>query len=539
MFVSFFQTTAYIVHIHEATGQLKVKSGITLYIANGKLRDAVGSNLYTDEGSKVIFPPTTYIERVLTINGDMIGLDHLYTRGTSILYHTGSLNGNMAAKINSWYQLSSVTVLNTGLIQLINDDYDTIGGLTLWTQYFHMQHVSTMEVSKASTLVSWVYDIEKSGTVTGVGKGYGKKSGPGVGGSCTAGGGAAHGGNGGRGASCSSNYCSGSTSKYDHQCLPFTAGSGGGTCSHGSAGTGGSSFRVVSYDAMFLEGEITMNGVGVAGGGAGSGGSVWMDSDVIEGWGELKADGGNSVGSDCTGCSHTSCCCRHYGGGGGGGRIRTFTGNYTHKVLKHQRYVNGGSGSGSSSAGGIGTFCESGGNVCSGHGTYTSGSCGCNSGYVGNDCQYRCDAATTCSGHGTCSVWGTCVCDRTYVGHRCDSQCHDDTTCSGHGKCTSLGTCVCDACFHGNDCSLSCNGQGQCVGGQCQCNDCYLGEFCESECNEHGSCDINGTCSCTDNWKDAKCTRPGCPSKTSDECSGNGICMAGSGKCYCYPGWAG
>jgi hypothetical protein len=55
--------------------------------------------------------------------------------------------------------------------------------------HFHMQHVSTIEVSKASTLVSWVYDIEKSGNVTGVGKGYGKKSGPGVGGSCTAGGG--------------------------------------------------------------------------------------------------------------------------------------------------------------------------------------------------------------------------------------------------------------------------------------------------------------------------------------------------------------
>jgi hypothetical protein len=30
MFVSFFQTPTYIVHIHEATGQLNVKNGITL-----------------------------------------------------------------------------------------------------------------------------------------------------------------------------------------------------------------------------------------------------------------------------------------------------------------------------------------------------------------------------------------------------------------------------------------------------------------------------------------------------------------------------
>jgi hypothetical protein len=58
---------------------------------------------------------------------------------------------------------------------------------------------------------------------------------------------------------------------------------------------------------MFLEGEITMNGVGVSGGGAGSGGSVWMDSDVIEGWGELKADGGSSVGDDSTSSISSNC----------------------------------------------------------------------------------------------------------------------------------------------------------------------------------------------------------------------------------------
>jgi hypothetical protein len=50
----FFQTPTYIVHIHEATGQLNVKNGITLYIAKDELRDAVGSNLYTDKGSTVI-----------------------------------------------------------------------------------------------------------------------------------------------------------------------------------------------------------------------------------------------------------------------------------------------------------------------------------------------------------------------------------------------------------------------------------------------------------------------------------------------------
>ena len=530
-------------HIDEASGQLKINNGITLYFAMDHLRDSVGCNLYTGDGSTVILPPTTYIEGVMTVNGNLIGLDHLYTRGTSIFTYTGSLIGsNIGTQIAGWYQLSTITILNQGKVQVIDDDYVTNQGLTVITDYFHIQHISTLEVSLSTSLVSLVFDLEKEGTVTGNELGYKKLEGPGAGAACNGGSGAAHGGYGGNGHSCSSGSCPGSKSTYDSKCLPLTAGSGGGTCSHGNAGSGGAAFRVVSIGAMFLEGEITMNGVGASGGGSGSGGSVWLDTEVIEGWGELYADGGDSGGSHCgSSCITYGCCCTHYGSGGGGGRIRTFTGNYTHKVLKHQRSVDGGIGSGSSTAGTAGTLCETSANLCSGQGTFTSGACTCNSGYIGNDCQYHCDPTTTCSGHGTCSVWGTCICNSNYVGHRCDSQCHESTTCSGHGKCTSTGDCVCDPCYHGGDCSMSCNGQGQCVGDECQCDDCHLGKFCESECNGHGSCSgsVNGTCVCTDNWQESKCTRPGCPSKSSQECSGHGVCMAGSGKCYCEPGWAG
>lgn len=511
-------------------------------VADYNLRDGLGSNIYVEAGAKVILPPTCYVEQVMTIKGDVFGLEHLYTRGTTALYHSGSAMGNLGTPLAGKYYLSTMTVLKTGTVQLVDDDYTTSEGLDVITQYFHVQSSGSVVVTYSGSLISWVLYVEKAGVITGDGEGYEKTTGPGAGGSCNngAGGGAAHGGHGGSGyTSCSSgHHCSGSSSTYDVRCLPWTAGSGGGTCSHGNGGQGGSAFRAISSGAMFLEGQINMRGEGLGAGGAGSGGSVWMDSEIIEGWGSLNADGGNSGGSDCVdGC--LGCCCHHYGSGGGGGRIRTFTGNYTHKVLKFHRSVSGGSGTSSGTAGGIGTLCEASANLCHGHGTFSSGSCTCNSGFVGSDCQYYCDPATTCSGHGTCSQWGTCQCDSNYVGHRCDSQCHDNTTCSGHGKCTSIGTCVCDPCFHGDDCSQSCNGQGQCKGGQCQCDDCHLGKFCESECNDHGRCNSNGTCTCTDNWLEDKCTRPGCPSKTLDECSGHGICMAGSGKCYCEPGWAG
>ena len=76
------------------------------------------------------------------------------------------------------------------------------------------------------------------------------------------------------------------------------------------------------------------------------------------------------------------------------------------------------------------------------------------------------------------------------------------------------------------------------IGEKCDCDDCHLGELCDSECNGHGNC-INGICSCLDNWQEDKCTRPGCPSMTSESCSGNGICMAGIGTCICDPGWSG
>lgn len=491
------------------------------------------------EGSVIFFPATVFVEQTMTIYGTMMGLDHLYTRGVSRLTNDGNLKGYLGLPITGAYQLTSVTVLNGGKVALNDTDYTTEGGVYIVADFINVQHGGLFEVSPSGTVFGGVFDIEKSGSASGLRLGYTPKSGPGAGSSCNAGAGAAHAGNGGRGYATwyCNQYCTGSTNTYGDACLPIKAGSGGGKSSYANSdgGWGGSAFKVIARNAMYLEGKIDMDGsVGVLGGGGGSGGAVWLDSEIIEGWGEVSANGGGGT-NVCTACARKSCCCNHQGGGGGGGRIRTYTGNYTHKVLFKQRYVAGGNGYNN---GGSGSLCQSPGSLCSNHGNYMLGACSCNSGYVGTDCQYRCSSTETCSGHGSCAVDGTCVCVSGYVGHRCDSQCHDDTTCSGHGQCTTTGTCICDACYGGDDCSVMCGGQGQCIGEKCDCDDCHLGELCDSECNGHGNC-IDGICSCLDNWQEDKCTRPGCPSMTSDSCSGNGICMAGIGTCICDPGWSG
>ena len=274
----------------------------------------------------------------------------------------------------------------------------------------------------------------------------------------------------------------------------------------------------------------------MGGEGGGAGGGVWLDADVIEGWGSVSSLGGSGA-SDCGRSCISGCCCYHRGGGGGGGRVRTYGYGYSTKVLLGHRAV-----SGATPGGEAGSLAQHHGEVCSDHGAWngTLQTCACRSGYHGCDCQYRCEA-DTCGAHGACSSFGTCACDEGYVGQTCQHQCSRQAQCSSHGSCSQCGRCVCDGCYHGDDCSRMCNGRGQCSFGQCVCDACHLGEFCESECNGHGSCTGTGSdvrCDCEAGWTGAKCTIPTCPGVTQ-ACSGHGDCVAVTGRCFCQPGWTG
>ena len=513
-------------HLGDGSGLLDLENGKSVHIGESLDQVRLGSNIQSDEQSKLYLPPTVYVEKTVTSKGAWIGVEHLYSRGITHLAETGYSKCSTSDITQGLYNFYSVTVLNGGYIYLDDDDMTSSAGLLLKSHFIHLEHTGQLRIIGSAEIQGVVVEIEKLSTIYGDSFGYPYEKGPGKGQSCGPGSGGGNGGKGGKGrcsgCSCS---CEGGRATYENKCLPQTAGAGGGTS---GGGKGGSVARIVTSEAAFVEGTVTAKGAtSSSAGGGGSGGTIVFDSDVLEGWGYIHAVGGNA-GSRVAGID-----CSYHGGGGGGGRIRTYSSNYTNNVLLCQRSVAGGSGPGGN--GETGTLCHEHSNLCSGYGSWNN-SCTCYTLHSGVDCQYRCD----CGHDGTCDNDGMCECSPGFVGFQCESQCNKTTSCSDHGECTPCGDCVCDACYHGDNCSSMCSGAGQCDADQCQCDACHLGEFCESTCNDHGVCNVNGAaCDCDVGWAGDKCTIKTCPGLHDVPCSAHGYCHASSGQCYCSPGWEG
>ncbi|HNQ90059.1 MAG TPA: Ig-like domain-containing protein, partial [Verrucomicrobiota bacterium] len=122
---------------------------------------------------------------------------------------------------------------------------------------------------------------------------------------------------------------------------PLDLGSGGGDNADnspgGNGGAGGGVVHLVVSGTLTLDGTISADGGAGVGGeqGGGSGGSVWLEADVIAGSGNVTANGGAGQGS---------------GGGGGGGRVALYySAGLT--LASENVTVSGGSGSQSGGAG--------------------------------------------------------------------------------------------------------------------------------------------------------------------------------------------
>lgn len=512
----------------DKTGLLTVANDKQLFLGTSDIRTHIEAHLQTSAGATVSLPTNTYVESNLDNNGIMEGVEHLYSRVTTRLHAEGRAICTASKGNDGSYLMTTVTIMPGGILRLMSSKMVVTDGLQLYSQSFQLQGNGKLEVTGAATISGEFLNIAKSSTVVGNELGYAKAAGPGKGETCQGGSGAGHGGSGGYGSSsCSSSKCDGGA-VYDTAALPLTAGSGGGTCANGVGAAGGAAIRFV-HTVSIVEGNLNVNGESSLGGGGGSGGSVWLDSHYIRGWGFVSSKGG-TASSDC----HGRHCCRHYGGGGGGGRIRVFGKYHPDKVLLHNLDVSAGTG-GNSGHGEKGTIETHHQQVCSGKGDWSADQCICNDGYVGYDCQYGCSDHDTCSNNGQCDMNGKCKCHEGYSGYFCERECSRNLTCSTHGTCTACGSCVCDRCFHGDGCSKECSGFGQCSNGQCECDACHIGLFCESTCNGHGTCGEKG-CDCEDNWRGKKCTIPGCPGEDED-CSGHGICNSGTGVCYCHTGF--
>ncbi len=152
------------------------------------------------------------------------------------------------------------------------------------------------------------------GSINASSKGYGRSAGTGEGTDGNGGsGGAAHGGHGGNGQT-----RAGSALTYGSATQPVTLGSGGGDYNN-TAGVGGGAVKLTVSGTTTVNGIISVNGSrgltsGNHGSGGGSGGSIWIDTNILNGSGDLQADGGAGSVETYSGDS----------GGGGGGRIALY-----------------------------------------------------------------------------------------------------------------------------------------------------------------------------------------------------------------------
>lgn len=506
----------------DGDGMIQIGDDITMDLAADYVRTHIQSSLYIN--GIVTLPTTTYAEQYVTNEGHIVGVEHWYSRGHTKFVSTGQSSCSSAQHRGQYY-FTSVTTLSDGGFSMADDSsFSVTDAMTMFTDTFRMEGQSHSYIIHSANVMGRVFEIEKQSILDGNGEGYLTAAGIGPGQSCSCGSGGGHGGAGGSCTGCGS--CNGG-SAYDSNILPSQSGSGGGL---GTGGCGGSAVRLV-HTFTVVEGMVTMNGdSSLSGGGGGAGGSVWVDADVVAGWGYLYAKGGSGSQSSCY---HNT----NQGGGGGGGRVRSYGKEYTSKVVKHQMSVAGGTGYRN---GGEGSKYISHGGKCSGYGSWNTANllCHCDDDHVGLDCQFYCNATTTCGGNGLCNEHGQCECSAGFVGTHCDSPCTREDQCSGNGDCSTCGACVCDPCFSGSECSIQCGGFGLCGANQCVCDSCHLGVLCGSECNGHGTCSEAGNCSCDDNWGDDKCTKKGCPGVDLN-CNGNGICNSGDSKCYCSNGWTG
>lgn len=218
-------------------------------------------------------------------------------------------------------------------------------------QLKHLPNAGTRQFRLGLTIGN-NFEIQAGATINLLGAGYAggtsaNGSGPGFGRGATGfcgstGGGAGHGGPGGRSATFNLSAGGGT---YDSASDPTDLGSGGGAagdpgCGGGPAGGGGGGALISTVgNLLTLDGTINANGAdGGVGAGGGSGGTINVTAGSFAGTGSAQASGGTSGGSG--------------GGGGGGGRM-ALTGC---GVTQVNFAVSGASPPGGGAAGGAGSI---------------------------------------------------------------------------------------------------------------------------------------------------------------------------------------
>ncbi len=263
----------------------------------------------------------------VTVSGTFTNAKILPTLTTFVVSTGGTVNNSGTIPISATSWTLAGTFNNTGTFTASSLTDITINGtLSLGGTYtFSTSPYPSLTINSGGTLTQptgstaninlnlATLNVASGGSINLDGKG-GSTSGAGAS-DCNwyqNGGGAGHGGNGG-----SSNTGEAGGAAYGSISAPVTTGSAGGSgsytsCIAGTGGAGGGAIKLNVSGTATINGTISANGT--AGtqannwGGGGSGGSIWIIADTLEGTtGVIRVNGGTGAAS--------------YSGGGGGGRI--------------------------------------------------------------------------------------------------------------------------------------------------------------------------------------------------------------------------
>jgi hypothetical protein len=254
--------------------------------------------------------------------------DNLKVLNSSHLYLPENLTATNLEVGNS----SILEVLNTATINanqfLISENSSLLGPsqifITINSDNFSLQSeskiITNVEINAGDL------SIDSTSAILANGKGYPGGQGPGAGkvqmtggGSCSGynycsfGSGAGYGGQGGQGSypSCHATVDGGLPYGNEEEPIDFGSGGGGDT-----EGAGGGVIQIAVLDNLTLDGQISANGgegkvLGYGGSGGGSAGSIFIKTNILEGSGEILANGGKGYDN--------------LGGGGSGGRIAIYS----------------------------------------------------------------------------------------------------------------------------------------------------------------------------------------------------------------------
>ena len=186
----------------DGMGTVYVDAGVSMDLASSETKTFIQSSLYIT--GQVSFPQTVYAEQTVTMAGNVIGVEHWYSRGHTKLLFSGQSKCTVGPDHRGQYFFNTFTGLSDSKITFADDNYNSTGGLELYLDTLHLEGRSHGYVNRSCSVSSRVLEIERGASLDGVGRGYGVGSGPGAGCTNWCGSGGGHGGS---GASCTG--CSG------------------------------------------------------------------------------------------------------------------------------------------------------------------------------------------------------------------------------------------------------------------------------------------------------------------------------------------